>query len=276
MQLADRQEEHEQRDENVVDECADEGAKDGAGASQDRGQDHLQRVFDLEHLFGQHEGLPISVNASGQPGHERAEGKSHDLGPGRVDPHHIGGVLILADGHPAIPHLAIEDKPGEKQSADSQEIRHIIEELPAPFNRIEKGQGDARRAAGEARPAIRDLAQRGGDGHSGDGEIVSLETQNGQANEDGEDHGGHRTDEQGREETQPQPDHAQSGAIGSNAEKGHIAERGVAGVAADEIPADGHGRQQQDQGQCVQPETAGKGQEGKDAQKENEKQKDAE
>ena len=98
------------------------------------------------------------------------------------------------------------------------------------------GDGDAGAAAGQARQVEDDLPGALRHAEGGDGEVMAPEAQNGQADEGGVGRPDCHRHRNGRPEPPSGVDHEDGDGVAAEAEEDDVAEAGVAGEPADDVP----------------------------------------
>ena len=74
----------------------------------------------------------VGLDRAGHPGEERAAGEGEQLEAEDVDAHGLGGLLVLADGHPAAADPAVvEPDEDEDDEAEQQQQQEVVVREPA-------------------------------------------------------------------------------------------------------------------------------------------------
>ena len=188
------------------------------------------------------------VNAAGHRGEKIGHHKRQDL-PGKgVDPHRLGEDFIVPDGHETQPHEGIDqpvhDQQGEEQESQNQVIlgsHGLKTDLPDQG----EGQGvrqrdphDAVVAPGKLDPVAGHNGDDDSEAHRGDGKIGPPGPKGGQPDQkpdQGREKGRQR---KGQPERQPSFRHERH-PVSPDAEKTGVGQGGLAGVAQDQVQAEG-------------------------------------
>ena len=148
---------------------SDQHAEHGAHAAQhDRGQQ--ERRLQEHVLVRGDRDVHVGLDRASHAGQEGAAGEGEELEAEDVDAHRLGGLLVLADGHPAATDPAVvepdEDQDDQPEHQQQQEVvvrepaqrdaeQHVrFAEVEAEQNEVGDG-GDAVGAVGQVRPASR-------------------------------------------------------------------------------------------------------------------------
>ena len=229
--------------EQLIDGRADQGAPDRPHPAHDAGDDHLQRVLDLEEVVGRDMDVLVGDDAAGARREDRREGEGHHLEHRRVDPEHPCGVLVFPDRDPAIAELGAREADRDRDPRDDQSEGRVIEEGAVAAD----GQVDPGGPFRDLVPGAGDLPEGLGHAERRDREVMPLQAKHGNPHERGHDRREQRAREERREERQmPLRQHQESRRVGADSEEGDVAERRVPRIAADEVPPLRHQSQAQD------------------------------
>src|SRR5207237_10636687 len=90
-------------DQVLQDDGANNRTPYGSQAADQRHQDAVDGDVDVEGDVQVDEDVPLRIDAAGEPGEGGRQRVGRDLVEGRVDAHHRGRALVLADGDQAVP-----------------------------------------------------------------------------------------------------------------------------------------------------------------------------
>src|SRR5438309_4312291 len=231
------------------DDGAEQRAEQGAGAAERRDDDHLDRAQDAEPALGIDEADHQRVERAGKRGEGGREQQRIEFVAGDRHAEAARRALARADGAPIVTHAAALQMPGEQQQAGEHDEEQIIIGNRAAEREIEpgarhSGPHQAGRGADEIPVADGDADQLG-DRDGGHGKIMAVQAEGRQpdhdrhaeADHDGERHAGNRREPQMREREQRQ--------VCPDSEKHRVADRDLAGIAAEDVPGGGADRREQ-------------------------------
>ena len=211
-----------------------------AGTAQHCHQDDEQRDRDREGLARRHIGHEHRVDAAGNTGQRGGNCKSKELEGKGGNAHHLGDVLVVADGEQSPPEPRMLDRPGCHQRSERQHYREEIDRrggaaihsrkryaaeeysLPTVYSRIEHDRRDNERhrqcQEGEQLPPQAPHAE--------------YHRANCQREQGRQESG----DRQRPKERHLMPRHQHGRRVHADAEKSAVAERQVTGKAAEDRP----------------------------------------
>ena len=222
------------------DEGAEHRPEDRSGAAEHGDDDHLDVEPDVEGADRVDEGDPVGVDAAGQRADRRRQRERKDLVARRVDAHRRCGLLVLADRDQPVAEAAVRDPRDDQRRDDDQRQRQLVEQHVAAQQR----QHQPRIAPGDLE--IRDDRRHHlGESQRADREVVAAQAQDRAPEQRREDDRDHRAEYESDAERKVPAQHRDRGAVAAEAVEHRIAERRVAGVAADDVPALGQRREQQ-------------------------------
>ena len=180
------------------------------------------------------------MDAARQGAEDAGQRERHHLVERGVDTHHRGALLVLADGDEAEAEAAARQPEDRQRRQHEQAERQLVEEPVV----VERRQHQADVLAGQL--DVRDdrrhhLRQR----QRGDREVVALQAQHRDAERAREDDAEHHAEAEAERERQMPLHHRDGDAVAAEAVEDGVAERRVAGVAADDVPALRQHREQQ-------------------------------
>ena len=162
-------------------------------------------------------------------GEGRPQGKGHDLVFRRVDAHGIRGDLVFADGQAGPAVGGVLEILDEKEDSDHN-----------PEHHGERGQAgnahEARRAADVVDVEDTD-ADDFAQAQRGNGQIIPVQPQRGQADEEAQKARGHRAGHQGGHDAEAQLDRHNGAHVGADGEKARVADGKLARIAVDHVQA---------------------------------------
>ena len=173
---------------------ADHRAEQRAQPADQHHHQRLDRQQDVEDVGGLDVVHPARIDGAGDPDEHGGKHEGGGLVHARVDAEHHRGILVLLDAAQREAERALAhqdgDGGGDRRQAKHDAQRTIAPDLwTAPFR---DRQVEPHPAAGEVGAGIDQLAQNLGEHEACDGEIVTLQVQDGEPDQCGEGGGGQR------------------------------------------------------------------------------------
>ncbi len=193
----------------------EDDAGDAAHAADDDDGGHVDGDQDVD-AAGEDGPDEAREDGAAEPGEGGAQHVGQHLGLDQVHAQRLGDVLILTDGQPGPTQPGASQPPGH-EGDDGRTGQGDVVDLDRPVQEVRDRRGDGRRDVEDAlRPTEPGFEQVGLDQDGddltepkgGDGQVVTADTQDGQAQEDTEGHG--REDGEGHGEPEGQVGDAES------------------------------------------------------------------
>jgi hypothetical protein len=231
---------------------ADRRPEEGAHAAEDRHQRHLDREPGVQHRARVDVELLLRVEAAAQRGERGRDGQRQQLVAREAHAQAARRVGLVLDGAEVVAEAAAFDAPGDEQAEHQQRECQVVvgrlagEDQGRPALPVH-GDGQADGGAGElpvGEERLDDLGHRDGRHR----EVVALQAEAGPADQQAQARRDPRADAGAEPRVDAEVQQQRGRGVGAQAEERGVAERHLAGVAAEDVPGDAQlrGHQHQD------------------------------